>query len=222
MSALTFTLKANINEPIDCSRLTPNGLANLTPSEIKNLVLTPSKHKVSEFFLVTGEDTQQLVFKNTSAQLHHIGEAMSKGSITVEGDCGDFLGSHMQGGTLTCKGNAGERAGDKMRRGLLLIEGNVGEYCAASMIAGTIGVLGHVGARVGYGMRRGTLLLAKTPSLSATWLDCGTHTLPFLNILYQSFKSLDSAFAQISNQRVQRWMGDVSHSGKAEILVIQS
>ncbi|HEY0562274.1 MAG TPA: formylmethanofuran dehydrogenase subunit C [Methylophilus sp.] len=222
MSALTFTLKANITVPIDCSRLTPNGLAALTPSEIEHLVLTPTKYTVSDVFALTGEDAQQMVFKNAKPHLHHIGHSMSTGSITIEGDCGDFLGSQMQGGTLICKGNAGERAGDKMRRGLLLIEGNVGEYCGASMIAGTIGVLGNVGARLGYGMRRGTLLLAKTPTLSATWLDCGMHTLPFLNILYQSFKLLDTAFAQVTNQRVQRWMGDVSHSGKAEILVIQS
>ena len=221
MSALTLTLKVALSEGLDCSRLTPDSLHGLTANAIENIILTPTQHKVSDLFDVSGNDTQHIVFHNTSQYMHHIGDHMSKGSISIEGDCGDFLGCQMLGGTLICKGSAGERAGDKMRRGLLLIEGNVGEYCAASMIAGTIGVLGNAGARLGYGMRRGTLLLAKNPALSATWQDCGMHTLPFLNILYQSFKTLDSAFSKITNQRVQRWMGDVSHTGKAEILVLQ-
>ncbi len=220
MSALTLTFKAILSQPVDCSRLTPDGLVDLKPAEIAHLRLTPTQ-KVADLFEVTGDDTQQIVFNNSHSQLHYIGRAMSQGSILVNGDCGDFLGSHMQSGTLICKGSAGERVGNQMRRGLLLVEGNVGEYCGSAMIAGTIGVLGNTGARLGYGMRRGTLLLAKTPILSATWQDCGTHTLPFLNILYQSFRPLDSAFAKVTNQRVQRWMGDVSHTGKAEILVLQ-
>lgn len=127
----------------------------------------------------------------------------------------------MQGGVLICKGNAGERTADLMRRGILLIEGNVGEYCASSMKAGTVGVLGNTGARLGYGMKRGTLLLAKQPEGQATWLDCGQHTLPFLNIMYQSFQQYDTKFASIDQRRVQRWMGDASGMGKAEILVLQ-
>jgi len=107
-----------------------------------------------------------------------------------------------------------------MRRGMLLIEGDTGEYCASNMKAGTLGVLGKTGARLGFSMKRGTLLLAQAPASQATWLDCGWHTLPFLNILYQSFKSLDTRFATLTQMRVKRWVGDVSGLGKAEILVL--
>lgn len=222
MSALTFTLKSPLKHGLDCSPLTPDKLANLTPKQIEKIEVISelSIGCVSDFFTVSGNDSQHIVFKQTDACLHRIGQHMTRGVITIEGDCGDYLGQQMQGGSIVCKGNAGERVGDKMRRGLILVEGNVGEYCASSMMAGTIGVLGATGARLGYGMKRGTLLLAQTPPSQATWLDCGLHTLPFLNILYQSFKALDTRFAALSNQRVQRWVGDVSGLGKAEILLM--
>jgi formylmethanofuran dehydrogenase subunit C len=219
MSALTFTYKANNPQAIDCRTLTPDLLQDKSVTNIKSLPL--GTQSVADVFDVSGEDTSNIIFKNTNNQLHYIGHQMKIGNITVEGDAGDYLGAAMQGGVLICKGNAGERAADLMRRGILLIEGDVGEYCASSMKAGTVGVLGSTGARLGYGMKRGTLLLAKTPTKQATWLDCGLHTLPFLNILYQSFQQFDTKFAAISQRRVQRWMGDASGMGKAEILLLQ-
>lgn len=219
MSALTLTYLAETPQAIDCRTLTPDVLANQSIAAIKAMPL--EGQTVGDIFAISGDDASQIVFKNTHAKLHYIGHQMKTGSITVAGDAGDYLGSKMQGGVLICKGNAGERAADLMRRGILLIEGNVGEYCASSMRAGTVGVLGNTGARLGYGMKRGTLLLAKPPAEQATWLNCGLHTLPFLNILYQSFQQYDTKFANITQKRVQRWMGDASGLGKAEILVLQ-
>lgn len=223
MSALTFTLKAPLTQALDCSPLTPDNLANLTPKQIEKIEVKSvlSNGCVGDFFTVSGNDAQQIVFKQAQGCLNNIGQQMTHGVITIEGDCGDFLGQQMQGGIIICKGNAGERVGDKMRRGLILVEGDVGEYCASAMMAGTIGVMGNAGARLGYGMKRGTLLLAKPPAEQATWLDCGLHTLPFLNMLYQSFKRLDTQFSAISQQRVRRFVGDVSGLGKAEMLVLQ-
>ncbi len=220
MSALTLTYQANNAQSIDCRTLTPDLLQGKTLADIQALPL--GTQSVADAFDVSGTDTRNIVFKNANDQLHYIGHQMKIGNITVEGDAGDYLGAAMQGGVLICKGNAGERAANLMRRGILLIEGDVGEYCASSMKAGTVGVLGQTGARLGYGMKRGTLLLANKPKEQATWLDCGLHTLPFLNILYQSFQQLDTKFATISQKRVQRLMGDVSGMGKAEMLVLQA
>jgi formylmethanofuran dehydrogenase subunit C len=221
MTALIFKAHQGLSTAIDCSVLTPNMLEGKSIVQIQALRLTAT-HTVADAFDVSGEDAQVIVIQNASSLLHHIGHQMRQGSLTIEGDVGDFLGSQMQGGTIICKGNAGERVGDKMRRGLILVEGDVGEYCASNMAAGTIGVLGKVGARVGYGMKRGTLLLAQAPQLSATWLDCGLHSLPFLKILYKSISNFNTHFSAINTIRVQRWMGDVSGLGKAEILVLQS
>ncbi len=229
MSALTFTLKSISASKLDCRRITPNTLADLSLTQIKNLSLlnTKNSHKVSDFFEVSGENSQNIIFKNTNNQLDYIGHKMTSGQIIIEGDCGDFLGANMQGGTIVCQGNAGDRLGDQMRRGLILIDGNVGDYCGSRMIAGTIGVLGGIGKYTGFAMKRGTIILKKPvgvltnhSNFHVTIQDCGTHTLPFLALLFQSFQTLPSKFSGLNNQRVQRFAGDLACDGNGEILVL--
>lgn len=223
MSHIILTAKP-VSRTVDCRALLPLALQGKTAAEIGAIKLAANLSVLDAFEVSvdTGIDTPKVTFKNTTASHQFIGFSMTAGQIVVEDDAGDFLGAQLQNGVLICKGNAAARAGDRMRRGMLLIEGNAGDYCGSDMMAGTLGVLGSTGAHLGYGMKRGTLLLTQTPAPQATWIDCGFHKLPFLNILYKSFKLLDSRFAQISSQRVQRWMGDMGGLGKAEILVIQS
>ena len=230
MTAITFTLKKNPAFKLDCSRLTPNNLAGLSTEQIKNLQLlfTKNSPKVSDFFDVSGDDTKQksdeaaknILFKNSSSLLDYIGHKMTQGQITIENDCGDFLGANMQGGNIICSGNTGDRVGDGMRRGLILIDGNAADYCGSRMIAGTIGVYGKVGKYVGFGMKRGTILLKNRANLHATIQDCGAHTLPFLALLFTSFKPLSSVFNKMTSQRVQRYAGDLACGGNGEILVL--
>ena len=153
---------------------------------------------------------------------------MKKGYLEVMGNVGDFLGGAlpgnkigMKGGLVLIKGNAGERVGDHLRRGTLLIEGDAGDYCGSRMTAGTIAVMGKTGRYLGYGMRRGTLLLWQSPQLSASFNDCGSHTLAFLPMLFNAFKSLNSKFAEsnVAFNRVQRYAGDMAEMGRGEILV---
>lgn len=158
----------------------------------------------------------------------YAGGEMRHGMMTINGNVGDFLGAAlpgnkmgMKGGLILVKGNAGERVGDHLRRGMILIEGDAGDYCGSRMTAGTIAVMGQTGRYLGYAMRRGTLLLWHTPPLSASFNDCGTHTLGFLPLLFNSFKSLDSRFAQAeySFNRVRRYAGDMAEMGRGEILI---
>ena len=222
MSALTFTLKPNLVFRLDCRRLTPNTLADLSLTQIKNLSLlnTKNSHKVSDFFEVSGENSQNIIFKEANNQLDYIGHKMTSGQIIIEGDCGDFLGANMQGGTIICQGNASDRLGDQMRRGLILIDGNVGDYCGSRMIAGTVGVHGNVGKYTGFAMKRGTIFFKNQAELHATIQNCGSHTLPFLALLFQSFQTLPSKFSSLNNQRVQRFAGDLACDGNGEILVL--
>ncbi len=149
---------------------------------------------------------------------------MAGGLLHILGNAGDFIGGAlpgdrkgMRGGTVIVTGNAGDRAGDQMRRGVLLIEGDAGEYCASRMIAGTIGVMGKVGKYVGFGMRHGTILLFKPTDFHTTIQDCGHHTLPYLNLMFKSFTPLPSKFAHLSQNRVQKFGGDLASDGKGEI-----
>lgn len=223
MSHIILSAKA-LTRSVDCRSLTPTALQNKTVAEIAALPLAANLTVGDAFEVCVDSDFagEKLTLQHTTSAHHYIGFAMTAGQLVVAGDAGDFLGAQLQNGVLICKGNAGARAGDQMRRGMLLIEGNVGDYCASNMMAGTLGVLGATGVHLGYGMKRGTVLLAQAPQLSPTWIDCGPHKLPFLNILYKSFKTLDSSFAQLSNLRVQRWMGDMGGLGKAEVLKILS
>ncbi len=221
MSHITLSAKA-VTRHVDCRSLVPNLLSVKSMAEIAAMRLAADLTVADVFEVsVEADEAHTITFLNTTGMHQYIGFAMTAGQIIVAGDAGDYLGAQLQNGVLICKGNAGARAGDRMRRGMLLIEGNVGEYCASDMMAGTLGVLGNTGAYLGYGMKRGTLLLAQAPAAQATWIDCGLHKLPFLNILYKSFKRLDSRFAQINSQRVQRLVGDMGGLGKAEMLVIQ-
>ena len=153
---------------------------------------------------------------------------MKKGTLAINGNVGDFLGGAipgnklgMKGGTIVVKGNAGARAGDHMRRGLILIEGDAGDYCGSRMTAGTIAVMGKTERYLGYAMRRGTLLLWNQPQLLPSFNDCGAHTLGFLPLLFKSFKSINSRFADATAafNRVRRYAGDMSEIGRGEILV---
>ncbi|HSG92923.1 MAG TPA: formylmethanofuran dehydrogenase subunit C, partial [Methylotenera sp.] len=71
-----------------------------------------------------------------------------------------------------------------------------------------------------FNMHRGTLLLQNPPKLHVSMQDCGTHTLPFLNLLFKSFSKYNTEFSKLSNQRVQRFVGDLAYNGNGEILVL--
>lgn len=221
MSKITLTAKA-ITRPLDCRALTPTALQGKSAADIAAMPLSTHLH-VGDAFEVRVDDSvaaAQLLMHQTNAQHHYMGFAMQGGLLEITADAGDYLGAQMQQGQLLCHGHAGDRAGERMRRGSLLIEGDVGAYCASDMQAGTLAVLGRTGPYLGYGMRRGTVLLAQPPQLTPTWADCGPHSLPFLKLLYQSFKPLNSQFAALDNIRVQRWMGDLGSLGKGEILCL--
>ena len=221
MSALTFTLKNSITHSIDCRRLTPSNMADLSISEIEHLSLLNTKNsaKIGDYFDISGNDCSNIIFRNSNQQLDYIGHQMTRGRISIEGDCGDFLGCQMRGGSIICHGNAKDRVGDQMRRGLILIDGNAGDYCGSRLVAGTIGVFGSVGNYVGFAMKRGTILLTKTSKLHATIQDCGTHKLPYLALLFKSFQLLPTKFETIKSLRVQRFAGDLACNGNGEILV---
>ncbi len=268
MSALTFTLKKDLAQRLDLAPLTPDALAEKSAKDIAATLLWYGKQQIraDEAFDITGDNVNNIVFKNSSDKLDYIGSQMKSGSISIEGSAGNYLGFQMRNGDITLngnasdfaasgmaggslkvngnvadflggaiigerrgmrgglviiKGNAGDRVGDQMRRGIILIEGNVGQYCASRMLAGTIGVLGNVGEYIGFGMRRGTLLLTQTPKLHATIQDCGTHTLPFLSLMFKAFADLPTKFAALNKNRVQRYAGDLGNDGKGEILVFK-
>lgn len=269
MSALTFTLKKSLQFSLNCAPLNASQLAGLKVSDIAKIKLNYGNKQVAtlQMFEITGEDTQNIIFSNTSNMMHYVAANTTTGNVTIEGDVGDycafklkganitingntgdfagcnmtsgqltingntgdFLGGAssglkkgMRGGTIIVKGNAGDRVGDQMRRGIIFIDGDAGDYCASRMIAGTIGVFGSLGSYTGFNMKRGTILVNNLPALHASMQDCGAHTLPFLKLMFKSFKSFDTKFANIDTIRAQRYVGDAGNQGNGEILHLLS
>ncbi|MDO9106184.1 MAG: formylmethanofuran dehydrogenase subunit C [Methylovulum sp.] len=224
-------------------RLRVDQLFNISGSDTQTIVIRNSFEKLDFIgkeldggsITVEGDAGAYLAIGMKSGEIKVTGNAglyagceLKKGYLEVSGNVGDFLGGAlpgnkmgMKGGLILVKGNAGERVGDHLRRGTILIEGNAGDYCGSRMIAGTIAVMGQTGRYLGYAMRRGTLLLWNPPLLSASFNDCGTHTLAFLPMLFNAFKTLNSRFAEASAafNRVQRYAGDMAEMGRGEVLV---
>lgn len=226
------------------SLVSVGNLFEITGSDAQHMIFKNATGKLdylganmtSGHITIEGDAGAYLGFGLKSGEIHCQGSTdafaacgMRGGLLKIDGNTGDFLGAGsdgsrkgMLGGTVLVKGSAGDRVGDQMRRGLILIEGNAGNYCASRMIAGTIGVLGDVGSYAAFNMHRGTLLLKKMPKLHATIQDCGSHTLPFLSLLFKSLAQYKTPFSQLNTQRVRRFVGDAAYKGNGEVLVLDA
>jgi formylmethanofuran dehydrogenase subunit C len=235
---------ASITLNYGSSQLRADEIFDVTGTDTRHLTFKNASDKLdyiganmtSGKITIEGDAGAYLGFNLKNGEIHCQGNTeayaacnMVSGLLCIDGNTGDFLGAAseglrkgMRGGTVIVKGNAGDRVGDQMRRGLILIEGNVGDYCGSRMIAGTIGVLGNLGAYTAFNMHRGTLLVKKLPKLHVTIQDCGSHTLPFLSLLFKSFAQYNTQFSKLSTQRVQRFVGDAAYKGNGEVLVLDT
>ena len=168
MSALTFSLKISPKQRVDCSPLTPSNLAEKSLSDIAATLLQCGKQQLraDSVFTISGLDTSNISFNNSSEKLDCIGAHMHSGSITVHGNVGSYLGLQMKGGHLTINGNADAFAACGMAGGLLHVHGSVGDFVGGAlpgdrkgMRGGTVIITGNAGDRAGDQMRRGILLI---------------------------------------------------------------
>jgi formylmethanofuran dehydrogenase subunit C len=169
VSALTLRLKAPPPQRVDLSPLTPERLRDRTVAGIAGLRLTCGNRRVpvGELFDVSGDDVANIVISDACARLDGIGDALTAGSMTVEGDAGAYLGRDMRGGSLRVTGNAGPWAAARMGGGTLEIAGDAGELLGAAlpgdmrgMSGGLVVVHGNAGERTGDRMRRGVIAVA--------------------------------------------------------------
>jgi formylmethanofuran dehydrogenase subunit C len=154
------------------------------------------------------------------------GSGMSRGRLAISGNAGDLLAAPfpgemqgLRGGLILVRGRAGARAGDRMRRGIIAIEKGAGDYAGSRMIAGTLIVLGATGRLPGYLMRRGSLFLAEQPSLSPTFVPCGTFAFGFTRLFADHLKAESRAAARLLRGSFERYAGDMAVLGKGEVLV---
>jgi formylmethanofuran dehydrogenase subunit C len=167
MTALTFTLKAELKQRVDVSPLTPDRLADKPAGEIGAELLQYGNRQVraDELFSIEGQDSDRLVFRGSS-KLDYVGRGMSRGEIRVEGDAGSYLGMQLKGGRIVVNGNVDAYAACEMKNGEILIRGNAGDFLGAclpgnkkGMAGGVVIVKGSAGDRVGDHLRRGAILI---------------------------------------------------------------
>src|ERR1051325_8466351 len=124
MSALRFTLKAQLRQSIDLSPLTPDRLAGVSLAQIGAITLQSGNRKIraDSLFDIAGDDASDIVFANACDKLDYIGQDMLSGHITLQGNAGAYLGMQMRGGKVVLEGDAGAFAASSMAGGFLDIK----------------------------------------------------------------------------------------------------
>ncbi|NDV19427.1 formylmethanofuran dehydrogenase subunit C [Pseudodesulfovibrio sp. JC047] len=190
-----LTLRTAPDLPVEADSLLPETVTGKETADIAALPLLVGNHTetVGDHFQVeitdgspdTADTLATLELTGNLSRFKHIGEAMTRGTLTVNGpvsfhagakmsggeliingDAGDYLGAMMTGGTIVVNGNAGHFAGSSYRGysrgmsgGTILVHGNAGNLTGARMRRGLIAVRGTCGDLAGFSMGAGTVLI---------------------------------------------------------------
>jgi len=184
MNPLTFTLKIQPKFTLNVAPLVSENLEGKTLAKIKTLKLVYGNKtiKIDDIFAVKGKDSNHISIEKSCDKLIYVGHGMTKGTIDVKGDVGDFLGQGMKNGTLSVNGNAGSWVGNRMAGGRINITGNACDYVGAGlpgdafgMTNGLINIVGNAGDRVGDRMQRGIIIIqGKSGNYCGSRIHAGT------------------------------------------------
>jgi formylmethanofuran dehydrogenase subunit C len=167
VSALTLELQTEPNQRLDLSQLNPAGLAGLKPKDIQAIAVGTTREAVTvgDVFKLKGTDAAKLRFIGTDERCDRIGQGLTEGEITVDGDAGAYLGAIMRAGKIAVSGSTGPFAGASMRGGMIDIAGDTGERAGGVAVGETYGLRGgrlaiggKAGAMLGERMRRGLII----------------------------------------------------------------
>lgn len=183
---LTFQLKQETSLPIDATGFLPETCDSLEKASRFPLWVGNQRVDAADLFTIRGEPADRhWRLEGGGRQIHHLGDGMSAGRITVAGDigrhagarmkggqvvvhgaAGDLLGAEMRGGQITTDGDAGHSVGGAypgsrlgMRGGAIVVHGRVGDNAGEAMRRGLVVVAGAAGSLAGYRMRAGTILV---------------------------------------------------------------
>ena len=167
--SVTLTLRAQPPARVDASPLTPERLNALNRDRIAGLPLRCGRETVTagDLFEIGGYVSDRaLTLAGDLRAFDGIGAGMSSGTVTVRGDCGDRAGAGMRGGELIVDGDAGAWAGAEMAGGRMRISGEAGPRLGAAfpgaragMRGGEVVVAGDAGEEAGAGLRRGLIAI---------------------------------------------------------------
>ncbi|RLI05367.1 formylmethanofuran dehydrogenase subunit C, partial [Candidatus Bathyarchaeota archaeon] len=167
--------KYEFKVPVESKYISPDVFAAKQVEEIEKLPVHEgnTKRSLGELFKIEGEPGKSpvethIIIEGNVRTLRRVGEGMTEGKITINGDVGHYLGMKMKGGTIIVQGNSGLWLGSKMKGGIIEVFGDVGDCVGGAwrgekpgkgMKGGTIIVHGNCGAEVGRGMAGGAILV---------------------------------------------------------------
>ncbi len=175
---VTLTPKKAFKVPVEAEAIKPDNFAGKGKSEIESIALWHGNKEVKLGSLfdvkVEGVDKEgaKIVIEGDASRIKRIGEGMTSGEITINGNVDMHCGAMMSGGKVIVKGDADAWAGREMRGGELVVEGNAGNYLGAGywgvekgMRGGVIRVKGDAGDYVGGHMGGGEIIVKGSAGL---------------------------------------------------------
>jgi formylmethanofuran dehydrogenase subunit C len=159
--------------PVHAECINPDIFKEKSVAEIASLSVWEGNRKktLGDLFKieeVSGE-TLGITINGDASKVRRVGQGMTTGEITINGNSGMHLGEKMAGGKITVNGNAGGWTGSSMKKGLIEIHGDAGDYLASpyrgstdGMKGGRIVVDGNVGSDSGCYLRGGAILIKGT------------------------------------------------------------
>ena len=165
---VTLRLKKSTSIPIEADSICPDLFVSRNHVEIEALPVFYGRRKMAlgDLFTVTGEKSDSIVVEGKLRHVKRIGQAMTRGQITVLSDIGPHIGSQMCGGEIIINGNAGNWTGAHMRGGRIWIKGNAGHHVGSAypgekrgINRGVIIIEGNAGRELGARTRRGLFVV---------------------------------------------------------------
>jgi len=164
---LKLHLKTQLNVPLNVARVLPE---KVNTKDFRSIPIEEGNHsgQLSDYFEIEGSAVEDLTirFSGELKNVFGIGQAMSCGTIEVQGDTGPFVGRRMSGGKIVVDGNTDDYLGAEMTGGQIVVRGDAGNYIGANapggkygMNRGTIFITGSAGESLGRRMRRGTIVV---------------------------------------------------------------
>lgn len=173
MALVTLTPSQTPELYLECDLISPDVFAGKTAEAIADLEVREGKVRcrLGDFFDIAGapgktaEETD-IRIAGDCGRVKYIGNKMTAGSITVEGNADMYVGSWMKGGRIYVTGNVHSFCGIAMEGGEILVDGDAENYvgCAyrgdwRGMRGGTIRIRGRAGNDIGTFMLGGTIII---------------------------------------------------------------
>ncbi len=160
---------------LECYNITPDAFAGKSLREIADLDAHEGKIKVKlgDYFEIAGQsgntaEETAIKIDGDCSKVKYIGNKMTAGSITINGNADMYVGGWMKGGKIHVMGNVDSFCGIAMEGGEIVVEGNAQNHvgCAyrgdwRGMRGGTIRIKGSAGNDIGTFMLGGTIIIEK-------------------------------------------------------------